>query len=263
MNTLLSKLPYWREAIRETFFPQGCALCGSSFNNKPFDSVNYSPDSFYGLCCNCRKKLEIPEAERGRCSLCGQPLVSEQGTCLPCRNGSERSFDRLISLFPYMGHFKKVLGEYKFKRRLGLGNLFVEKRWQGLDILQETEDVSGFCWVPVPARPGKIKQSGWDQIDYLAKLLEVSIHYRTKRSEPSIPIQRCLKRLPSVSQKRLNKENRLQNLQVRIIIDTRIVPKTAILFDDVYTTGATMDACATALKSGGTEKVYGICLCYD
>lgn len=263
MDTLSLNSLFSRESIRETLFPQGCTLCGNSLLNNPSDYPLNSPDYYYGLCFNCRKKLAIPLAGRGRCSLCGQPLISEQGTCLPCRNGSARSFDRLISLFPYMGKFKKILGEFKFKRRLSLGNFFVEKLWQGLDLMFSSEHDSDIVWVPVPARPGKIKHNGWDQIEYLSKLLEISIRYRLKNSESFIPLQRCLKRLPSVSQKQLNKENRFQNLKGRIITDTGNIPKKAILFDDVYTTGATMDSCAAALKSGGTEKVYGLCLCYD
>ena len=250
MNPCLSKFRFWFAFIQETLFPRGCALCGKSL---------YA-DAFYGLCRNCREKLSIPYAERGRCSICGQPLISELETCLPCRNGPERSFDRLVSLYPYMGMYKKALGEYKFKRSLNIGNFFAEKITQGLDLLLKNEDVSDFCLAPVPPRPGKIKHSGWDQIEYLAKLLERG---------HSVSLKRCLKRLPSVSQKKLNREKRLLNLKGKIIINKKIfgntplIPKTVILFDDVYTTGATMDACASALKSAGTERVFGICLCYD
>ena len=113
------------------------------------------------------------------------------------------------------------------------------------------EEQLKFCWVPVPPRAGKIKKTGWDQIIYLAKLME-----------KTYPVQYCLTRMPSLSQKELNREDRLHNLKGRIIV-SKLVPQNAVLFDDVYTTGATMEACAAALKAQGTKTVYGICLFYD
>jgi predicted amidophosphoribosyltransferase len=89
-------------------------------------------------------------------------------------------------------------------------------------------------------------------VEYLARLL----------GREGLPVYRCLKRLPSRSQKRLNREERLRNLRDRFVL-TRPAPATAILFDDVITTGATLEACAGALKNGGTEKVYSVCLFYD
>jgi predicted amidophosphoribosyltransferase len=73
---------------------------------------------------------------------------------------------------------------------------------------------------------------------------------------------RCLKRLPSTSQKKLNREDRQKNLKGRILLARR-PPPNVIVFDDVITTGSTLDACAAALKTGGAVKVYGLCLFYD
>jgi predicted amidophosphoribosyltransferase len=111
--------------------------------------------------------------------------------------------------------------------------------------------------VPVPPRPGKIRSGGWDQVEYLARLLE-----RNSASGKGLSVDRCLKRLPSISQKELGRENRRSNLRGRII-PVRQVPHTAVILDDVMTTGSTLDACAAALKEAGAQIVYGLCLFYD
>jgi ComF family protein len=273
LSKIAGSYPAVFSLIREVLFPRGCALCETMLAN--------AEDAFFGICTACRNALDVPPAARGRCSLCGKPLISESVTCLPCRNerafptepesgvanhslhGSPlaHSFDRVIPLYPYMGKYRKVLAAYKFGQYLNVGNFFANKLLQGFEILQNEPSfadggtVKPF-WVPVPPKPGKIKKTGWDQIEYLARRLE----------KTQIPVTRCLKRLSSESQKQLNREERLENLKNKILIKdgkNLLIPETAILFDDVYTTGATMDACAAALKSGGAKKVYGICLFYD
>ncbi|GHU64879.1 amidophosphoribosyltransferase [Spirochaetia bacterium] len=219
-------------------------------------------DAWYGLCDECRGKFKIDEAER--CSLCGRPLISEQGTCLACRDLNENppGYDKLISLFPYSGLYQKLLGSYKFGKRLTLGRFFAEKVYEALALLfQGSEgpplESEKSVLVPVPPRPGKIRKTGWDQIEYLARFLK-----KREAQKDGMEVLRCLKRLPSETQKKLNRENRKSNLKGRILVKGK-APKIAVLFDDVITTGSTMDACAAALKEAGAEKVYGICLFYD
>lgn len=60
-------------------------------------------------------------------------------------------------------------------------------------------------------------------------------------------------------QARLNAEERRRNVQGGFRIkNMHLIPKRVILIDDVCTTGATMEACARALKSVGVEDVWGL-----
>lgn len=232
--------------LREYFFPFGCSLCGTDIAN--------SRETWHGLCGVCYAEIErglAANRTRAVCDYCGKPLISEQGRCLSCRQEEGRSFDQVNVLFPYAGKYRKLLGAYKFGRNLAVGNYFAEKIQQ---MLKQGIFPPDARIVPVPPRPGKIRNTGWDQVEHLARLLE-------KNNENGLMVDRCLKRMPSKSQKELDRENRYSNLRGRII-PVRQVPRTAIVIDDVMTTGSTLDACAAALKESGTQTVYGLCLFY-
>jgi ComF family protein len=235
--------------LREYFFPSGCGGCGEAL-------LNYE-EAYLGLCASCRGIFESFFGNENHCAYCGKVLISEKDICLSCRkNGAietgrySTQLVKLRCLFPYSGKYRSVLGSYKFEKSLGAGSFlsrFLATALDGLEFSGKT------AWVPVPPRPGKIKRQGWDQIEYLAKLLE-------KKSP--LPVCRCLKRLLSRSQKELNREEREINLKGRIIC-VRQPPETAIIFDDVITTGATINECAEALINAGSKNVYGICLFYN
>ena len=241
--------------LREYFFPFGCSVCGADLADPE--------EAWYGLCGECHAGIDrdLSESRTGKtCDFCGRPLISEHDRCLSCRNGEEHIFDKVTVFFPYTGKYRKLLAAYKFDKNLALGNFFIGKIKDEIEygsILQEAGIVQGTSIVPVPPRPGKIREAGWDQVEFLARLLE-----RETKNTGSLSVSRCLKRLPSQSQKELGLKNRRTNLKGRIV-PVRKVPKTAIVIDDVMTTGSTLDACAAALKESGTEKVYCLCLFYD
>jgi ComF family protein len=231
--------------IREFFFPAGCGFCGAAL---------FEPEEArQGLCGPCRESLGTPPPVEGeRCTRCGRPLISEQGRCLSCRERDDWNCESITLLYPYTGKYRKVLGAYKFRKNLGLGNFLARQLAERCRALPGFQGSPGFVVVPVPPRPGKIRKTGWDQVEYLARRLE----------KEGLPVRRCLRRLPSQTQKKLGRRDRLQNLEGRFI-PTGAVPRRALLIDDVMTTGATLEACAGALKQGGSEQVYGACLFYD
>jgi ComF family protein len=236
----------------EWLFPSFCGICQSHLLT--------AGEVWYGLCEECRAGISIDRGER--CSVCGRPLISEIGCCLSCREEAEEtgnpgpSFDRLLPIFPYTGKYRTLLEAYKFGRSQGAVRFLEEKFWEGLRLLPLAE-MKNPVLVPVPPRPGKIKKTGWDQIEALSRI----INTRSRESQ-RFPVYPCLKRLPSQSQKTLNREGRRINLRGKILCH-KPPPSEAILFDDVITTSSTMEACAAALKSGGTQKVFGLGLFYD
>ena len=229
--------------VKEFFFPTVCALCGGSLIG--------AGETRYGLCEQCRAEV-TPQGLGGRCNLCGKPLISEREICLSCRNGKEKIYDRLWVLFPYTGKYRKLLTAYKFGKNLALAEFFKEKV---LEIIAANPVLKETVIVPVPPRPGKMKETGWDQVDFLVKRLE-------KNEKGRIPVCRCMKRRKSKVQKRLSRAERMENLKGRIYV-YGTVPETVLVIDDVITTGSTLEVCSAALKAGGAEKVYGLCLFYD
>jgi ComF family protein len=233
----LMKILLW---VKNLLFPSWCALCESAL----LDAAEIKE----GLCEKCRNQAAV---EQGlKCDLCGKPLISERGVCLSCRNQGVKTYDRLFVIFPYTGIYRKLLHAYKFGKNLALA-LFFAKRV--LEVISANPVLQDAVIVPVPPRPGKIKETGWDQVDYLVKQI-------IKQSFGRV-VCRCLKRRKSKVQKRLDRKERLENMKGRIYL-SKEPPKTALIIDDVITTGTTLDVCSEVLKEGGAEKVYGLCLFY-
>jgi ComF family protein len=241
---IFNKIFLW---AKNCLFPEDCALCQSAF---------IAPEEMqFGLCGTCVSSINSVPTDNGKCTICGKPLISEFDTCLSCRDGQhsvvQHSFDRLWTLFPYTGKYRKLLTAYKFDKKLPLADFFAGKI---MEVIKNEPLLEKAVIVPVPPRPGKIKEKGWDQVDYLVKRLEK--HF------PQISVSRCLRRGKSKVQKELNRSERLENLKGRIEINGN-APNTVLIIDDVITTGSTMEVCSALLKEKGSQKVYGLCLFYD
>jgi ComF family protein len=106
--------------------------------------------------------------------------------------------------------------------------------------------------VPVPLHPKRLRQRGYNQ----ASLLATEIGKQT-----GLPVaEASMVRLrDTVSQARTaSAAERRENVRGAFGCRERLDGESVILVDDVCTTGATLDACATALKAAGSGSVWGL-----
>ena len=79
-----------------------------------------------------------------------------------------------------------------------------------------------------------------------------------------IPLRRDVLFRPkkTAAQKALSPEARVRNLSGAFSVKGSVKGlKTVILVDDIFTTGATLEACTRVLLSAGIRTVYGVTLC--
>jgi competence protein ComFC len=221
----------------ESILPRRCVVCGDTLG---LGSIREP------LCRSCARAIAPMAGER--CGGCGTVLVSERGRCMRCRD-REWAFDLALPLFEYRGAFRSLLKAYKFQDRRSLAPLLADfldreigERWPDRAI------------IPVPPRPGKAREKGWDQVEELACAL----------SRRGRDLRRVLERLPSQQQKRLGLEARSENARSSYrLLPGAAVPSRLVLIDDVITTGATVDACARALRAGGARQIAVLALAVD
>src|SRR5690606_28855499 len=106
--------------------------------------------------------------------------------------------------------------------------------------------------VPVPLHTTRLKERGYNQSQLLCAALAAYLEC------PSVP--EALYRIRDTGfQVGLNKQQRLTNVADAFRADPKHVKNhTILLVDDVFTTGATLEASAQALLNAGAHAVYGL-----
>jgi ComF family protein len=226
--------------LEEILFPGRCLQCG--------EWLLPVGDGAVPLCNGCRDSLRTLGGSR--CRRCGIELVSEKEICVRCRT-TEYSFDSNLSLFSYSGAAKRLLASFKFEGRKRLASFFAERVAMVLAAL----DPAGSVVIPAPPRPGRRSP---DAVELVARMLE-KIH--------GITVLHLLSRAGHVQQKTLDYEQRRANLKGNISMARRkmdgILPRSVVLLDDVFTTGATLDACARVLRLAGCMEVTAVTLAME
>jgi ComF family protein len=224
-----------QKKVIDFFFPPRCIGCGKS-------------GAF--LCRACQRKL--PRISPPFCSRCGRPVAS--GTlCASCWN-APADIDGIRSVFYFDGIIRKAIHELKYYNLRALSVCLSEF----LCTYFHANEMECDIILPVPLHRARLRQRGYNQSALLAKNLGrltglpvvEDCLVRIKESNPQA-------RTKTGNERRKNVEDAFQ-CRGDVITGSRV-----ILIDDVCTTGATLEACATTLKKSGVISVWGLTIARD
>jgi ComF family protein len=155
---------------------------------------------------------------------------------------------RLRSAVAYEGPIEVAIQRFKYdgwRRLAGPLALLLAERLM-------VEGLAGSLALAVPLHPARQQQRGFNQSDLLARELRM----RLALGQPPGTLVRTRATPPQVGHDRLW---RLENVRGAFAwLGKDLGGRPLLVVDDVATTGATLEACAAALKAGGSGPVIGV-----
>ncbi|HWW63651.1 MAG TPA: ComF family protein [Sphingomonadaceae bacterium] len=232
-------LPTLAMRLLSLALPPRCPGCGA---------VTRADHSF---CVTCWSALDFLGAPC--CACCGEPFLHDRGPearCGACL-ADPPAFDHARAAVSYGDIARHIALRLKYGGRPGLAETIARR----LDRLVEHGEPDPIV-IPVPLHRWRIWRRGYNQAALIAQALarrhgfrvELDLLHRTRAT----PVLRGLG--PTGRKKAVRGA-----FAVAANRRTLLAGRPVLLIDDIYTTGATANACARALKRAGAGQVGLLC----
>ena len=229
---MLPQVAKLKRATLDLLYPKWCLGCG-----KEGDFICHS-------CCQSLPRMVPP-----LCPRCGRPQPSSV-FCPNCVSW-QAAIDGIRAPFQFDGVIRQAIHQLKYRNLRALAEPLAKLLGDYLS----TNPIPGKVLVPVPLHPKRLRERGYNQSRLLAqesgKLLNLPVVDGCLiRQRYALPQTKT----PTVAERRSNVADAFA------CRDHRLKDKQVLLIDDVATSGATLDACAVALKTAGATSVWGLTL---
>ena len=208
------------------------------------------PPGSDGTCPACRNRLSY--VEEPYCMKCGKPVDEDEEYCHDCES-IRHFYDEGRAALIYDEYASKSIYRFKYNGKREFAPFYAKVIYDRLG--RKIRSWNADAIVPVPIHRSKLKKRGYNQAYLIAKELSKRV---------GIPVNDALVVRTSATgaQKELGAAARQNNLKKAFKVAQNVVElDTVIVVDDIYTTGATVDAMARCLKDAGVGKVYYVSLC--
>lgn len=243
--SLAGKTSALYDATLALLFPQACGVCGASVERRA-DGV---------ACESCWQKTRLFSEEDLICWKCGVlapgTVPEEKRREVRCRRCEVEHFTAARACGAYEGALRASVLALKREPQ-------VAARLAGLllDCQQREPLQSATRIIPVPLHPARLSERGFNQ----AAIIGRALAHLT-----GLPLDEwSLTRTIHTERHRagMDARSRRESVEEAFTVNRpRLVERESILLlDDVYTTGATVSACAGALKAAGAQEVFVLTL---
>jgi predicted amidophosphoribosyltransferase len=189
------------------------------------------------LCAACGSARS---EEQILCERCAGELAAAPRVCEPGPSG----VDLAVSASPFEGVARRVVHGLKYGCRLSLAGVAAEAMLAALPEVESPDAV-----VPVPPGPWRWRWRGFDPAE------EIAI---ATAERAGLRLNACLRRSRGVRQVGRRRSQRLADPPR--VWAVAAAPRKVLLVDDVWTTGATLEACAGTLRAAGSRCVVALTL---
>jgi ComF family protein len=229
------------DALLAVAYPQSCAICGDSVESRKF-----------GVACEvCWKRTRIFTGRERLCWKCGAflddevlPISPEEVRCGRCET---QCFNVARAVGSYKGALRESVLQLKRQPQLA-------PHLEALLITAAQREPLSLSTriVPVPLHPKRQRSRGFNQAAVIAEVLSKGL--RLPLDEVSV------ERVSLTEQYRagLDAKGRRDTVAdaFSVVHPKLIADENILLVDDVFTTGATVSACAAALLAAGAQNVF-------
>lgn len=230
------------QTLIDLIYPRRCVACDELLQQREYEQ---------GICRSCKKQL--PYVEAPGCMKCGKHLANpEQEYCMDCMK-LPKSYIKGYPVFQYIDPMRESMLRFKYKNRREYANYYAQELYQ--QYKEAWQSLQFDAIIPVPVHAHKRRKRGYNQAELIARELSKLLRQPV--------ISDLLVRVVDTSpQKELNDKQRINNLKKAFKIkQNRVQLKKVLLVDDIYTSGATIEACTQVLMIAGITDIYYASVC--